>query len=192
VPPLDDDPVEFFASEKEWDAWLAENHETAAGVWVQIAKKETGVASVHYPEVLDTAIAYGWIDAIRRKLDDTHFLQRFTPRGPRSKWSKINRDKAEELIKTKRMKPAGLREVEKAKADGRWAAAYDGQRAMQVPDDLQAELDADPGMTEFFEGLSSQNRYAFLYRLHDAKKPETRARRLAQFVEMLNNRKAFY
>jgi uncharacterized protein YdeI (YjbR/CyaY-like superfamily) len=192
VPPLDDDPVEFFPSEKEWDAWLAENHETAAGVWVQIAKKETGVASVHYPEVLDTAIAYGWIDAIRRKLDDTHFLQRFTPRGPRSKWSKINRDKAEELIKTKRMKPAGLREVEKAKADGRWAAAYDGQRAMQVPDDLQAELDADPGMTEFFEGLSSQNRYAFLYRLHDAKKPETRARRLAQFVEMLKNRKAFY
>ena len=192
MPRIDDDPTEFFASEKEWDAWLADNHESASGVWVRIAKKETGVDSVRYPEVLDTAIAYGWIDHIRRKLDDTHFLQRFTPRGPRSKWSKINRKKAEEMIRSGTMKPAGLREVEKAKADGRWAAAYDGQRTMQVPRDLQAELDADPAMKEFFEGLSSQNRYAFLYRLDDAKKPETRARRFAQFVEMLKKRETFY
>jgi uncharacterized protein YdeI (YjbR/CyaY-like superfamily) len=192
MPRMDDDPVESFASEKEWDLWLARNHESASGVWVKIAKKETGIDSVRYPEVLDTAIAYGWIDAIRRKLDDTHFLQRFTPRGPRSKWSKINRDKAEQLIKSGGMRPAGMREVEKAKADGRWAAAYDGQRGIQVPPDLQAELDADPAMKEFFEGLSSQNRYAFLYRLHDAKKPETRARRFAQFVEMLKKRETFY
>lgn len=192
MPRIDDDPVEFFASEKEWDRWLAKNHESASGVWVKIAKKQAGIDSVRYPEVLDTAIAYGWIDAIRRKLDDTHFLQRFTPRGPRSKWSKINRDKAEKMMRTGTMKPAGMREVEKAKADGRWAAAYDGQRSMQVPPDLQAELDADPGMKEFFEGLSSQNRYAFLYRLHDAKKPETRARRFAQFVEMLKKRETFY
>jgi uncharacterized protein YdeI (YjbR/CyaY-like superfamily) len=192
MPRMDDDPVESFASEKEWDLWLARNHESASGVWVKIAKKETGIDSVRYPEVLDTAIAYGWIDAIRRKLDDTHFLQRFTPRGPRSKWSKINRDKAEQLIKSGGMRPAGMREVEKAKADGRWAAAYDGQRSIQVPPDLQAELDADPAMKEFFEGLSSQNRYAFLYRLHDAKKPETRARRFAQFVEMLKKRETFY
>jgi uncharacterized protein YdeI (YjbR/CyaY-like superfamily) len=192
MPRMDDDPVEFFASEEEWAAWLADNHESAAGVWVKIAKKETGIDSVRYPEVLDTAIAYGWIDAIRRRLDDTHFLQRFTPRGPRSKWSKINREKAEEMMRSGTMTPAGLREVEKAKADGRWAAAYDGQRSMQVPPDLQAELDADPGMKEFFEGLSSQNRYSFLYRLHDAKKPETRARRLAQFVEMLKKRETFY
>jgi uncharacterized protein YdeI (YjbR/CyaY-like superfamily) len=192
MPRMDDDPVEFFASREEWDLWLADNHGSAQGVWVKIAKKETGIDSVRYPEVLDTAIAYGWIDHIRRKLDDTHFLQRFTPRGPRSKWSKINRDKAEEMMRSGTMKPAGVREVEKAKADGRWAAAYDGQRTMQVPPDLQAELDADPGMQEFFDGLSSQNRYAFLYRLHDAKKPETRARRLAQFVEMLKKRETFY
>ena len=192
MPRIEDDPIEFFASQKEWDRWLAANHESATGVWVKIAKKETGLDSVRYPEVLDTAIAYGWIDAVRHKLDDTHFLQRFTPRGPRSKWSKINRDKAEQLIAAGRMTPAGMREVEKAKADGRWAAAYDSQRNMQVPPDLQAELDADPGMKEFFESLSSQNRYAFLYRLHDAKKPETRARRFAQFVEMLKKRETFY
>jgi uncharacterized protein YdeI (YjbR/CyaY-like superfamily) len=192
VPPIDDDPIEFFPSRTEWESWLADNHASASGVWVKIAKKETGLDSVRYPEVLDTAIAYGWIDAIRHKLDDTHFLQRFTPRGPRSKWSKINRDKAEQLIADGRMTPAGMREVEKAKADGRWAAAYESQRTMQVPPDLQAELDADPAMKEFFESLSSQNRYAFLYRLHDAKKPETRARRFAQFVEMLKKRETFY
>jgi uncharacterized protein YdeI (YjbR/CyaY-like superfamily) len=192
MPRMNDDPIEFFATREEWDLWLADNHGSAAGVWVKIAKKETGIDSVRYPEVLDTAIAYGWIDHIRRKLDDAHFLQRFTPRGPRSKWSKINRQKAEEMLRSGTMKPAGVREVEKAKADGRWAAAYDGQRTMQVPPDLQAELDADPGMQEFFDGLSSQNRYAFLYRLHDAKKPETRARRLAQFVEMLKKRETFY
>lgn len=186
------EPTRYFESAEAWDAWLAENHESAAGVRVKIAKKDSGVPTVAYPEVLDIAISYGWIDGVRNAFDETYFLQRFTPRGPRSKWSKINRDKAEELIESGRMKPAGLREVERAKADGRWEAAYDGQRTMGVPDDLQAELDADPGMKEFFEGLSSQNRYAFLYRLHDAKRPETRARRFAQFVEMLKKRETFH
>jgi uncharacterized protein YdeI (YjbR/CyaY-like superfamily) len=188
----ENDPTVFCGTAEEWDAWLVANHETAAGVWLKIAKKGSGVDSARYPEVLDTAIAYGWIDAVRHSHDDTHFLQRFTPRGPRSKWSKINRTKAEKLIAEGRMSERGMREVEKAKADGRWAAAYESQKNMPVPPDLQKELDADPGAREFFESLSSQNRYAILYRLHDAKRPETRERRLKQFVEMLKKRETLH
>jgi uncharacterized protein YdeI (YjbR/CyaY-like superfamily) len=190
--PAGDDPTVFCATAQEWDAWLAANHETAAGVWLRIAKKGSGVESARYPEVLDSAIAYGWIDAVRHADDDTHFLQRFTPRGPRSKWSKINRAKAEKLIAEGRMTERGMREVEKAKADGRWAAAYESQKNMPVPPDLQKELDADPKAREFFDSLSSQNRYAILYRLHDAKRPETRERRLKQFVEMLKKRETLH
>jgi uncharacterized protein YdeI (YjbR/CyaY-like superfamily) len=177
--------METFATDADWEAWLEEHHATSDGVTVRIAKKGSGVATVAYPEVLDTAICFGWIDARRQALDDTFFLQRFTPRRARSRWSKINRDKAEALIAAGRMRPAGLAEVERAKADGRWEAAYAGQRSMTVPDDLQRELDARPEAAEFFAQLSSQNRYAILYRLHDAKRPETRARRLAKFVSML-------
>jgi uncharacterized protein YdeI (YjbR/CyaY-like superfamily) len=187
-----DDPTVFCAALPEWEAWLAANHEAATGVWLRIAKKGSGVDSARYPEVLYSAIAHGWIDAVRHADDDTHFLQRFTPRGARSKWSKINRAKAEKLIAEGRMTERGLREVEKAKADGRWAAAYESQRNMPVPPDLQAELDADPGAREFFESLSSQNRYAILYRLHDAKRPETRERRLRQFVQMLKKRETLH
>ena len=190
--PAGDDPTVFCATAQEWDAWLAANHETATGVWLRIAKKGSGVESARYPEVLDSAIAYGWIDAVRHADDDTHFLQRFTPRGPRSKWSKINRAKAEKLIAEGRMTERGMREVEKAKADGRWAAAYESQKNMPVPPDLQKELDADPKAREFFDSLSSQNRYAILYRLHDAKRPETRERRLKQFVEMLKKRETLH
>ena len=174
-----------FASVAEWERWLEDNHAESDGVWIEIAKKGAGIDSVRYPEVLDTAICFGWIDGRREALDDRWFLQRFTPRRPRSRWSRINRDKAERLIADGRMRPAGLAEVERARADGRWDAAYEGQRAMAVPDDLQRELDARPEAKEFFEGLSSQNRYAILYRLHDAKLPETRARRLEKFVAML-------
>jgi uncharacterized protein YdeI (YjbR/CyaY-like superfamily) len=187
-----DDPTLFCATVEDWDAWLAEHHETATGVWLRIAKKGSGIDSARYPEVLDAAIACGWIDAVRHKDDDQHFLQRFTPRGPRSKWSKINRAKAEKLIAEGRMSERGLREVEKAKADGRWEAAYDSHRTMTVPPDLQRELDADPAAREFFESLNSQNRYAILYRLHDAKRPETRERRLNQFVTMLKERKKLH
>jgi uncharacterized protein YdeI (YjbR/CyaY-like superfamily) len=174
-----------FASAAEWEAWLTKNHSVSAGIWVRIAKKGTAIESVRYPEVLDSAICFGWIDARRRALDDAHFLQRFTPRRPRSKWSRINREKAEALIAAGRMRPAGLAEVERARADGRWDAAYEGPRRMTVPDDLQRELDARPKAAAFFADLSSQNRYAILYRLQDAKRPETRARRLATFVAML-------
>jgi uncharacterized protein YdeI (YjbR/CyaY-like superfamily) len=180
----DDLPTLPFAGPAEWEAWLEDNHESA-GVRVKIAKKGSGIDSVRYPEVLDSAIAFGWIDGVRNALDDEYFLQKFTPRAKRSKWSKINRDKAEALIAAGRMRPPGLAEVERAKADGRWEAAYDGQKKMEVPADLQAELDARPSAAEFFAGLSSQNRYAILFRLHDAKRPETRARRLEKFVAML-------
>jgi uncharacterized protein YdeI (YjbR/CyaY-like superfamily) len=174
-----------FESDAAWESWLEANHATADEVWVKIAKKGTGIPTVAYPEVLDTALCFGWIDGQRKPLDDKYFLQRFTPRRARSRWSKINRDKVQALTAAGRMRPAGLAEVERAKADGRWDAAYAGQRAMTVPDDLQRELDARPQAAAFFATLSSQNRYAILYRLQDAKRPETRARRLAKFVAML-------
>ena len=142
--------------------------------------------------MLETALCFGWIDGRREGLDDTWFLQRFTPRRGRSKWSRINRDTVERLTGEGRMRPAGLVEVERAKADGRWAAAYEGQRSTSVPDDLRRELEARPAAREFFETLTSQNRYAILYRLQDAKRPETRARRLAQFVEMLERGETVY
>jgi uncharacterized protein YdeI (YjbR/CyaY-like superfamily) len=179
-----DVPVAF-ANARAWASWLDEHHATSSGIWIQIAKKGAGIASVHYPEVLDVALAYGWIDAVRRSRDATTFLQRFTPRGPRSVWSKINRAKALALIASGAMKPAGLAEVQRAKKDGRWAAAYEGQKNAKVPDDLAAALAADPRAAAFFAALDSQNRYAILFRLHGAKKAETRARRLAHFVEML-------
>jgi uncharacterized protein YdeI (YjbR/CyaY-like superfamily) len=177
--------VRTFASDADWEAWLQEHHATSDGLWVKIAKKGSGITTVAYPEVLDAAICFGWIDGQRRAFDEQYFLQRFTPRRARSRWSQINRDKAEALIASGRMRPAGLAEVERAKADGRWDAAYGGQRAMTVPEDLQRELDARPSAAAFFAELSSQNRYAILYRLHDAKRPETRARRLEKFVAML-------
>jgi uncharacterized protein YdeI (YjbR/CyaY-like superfamily) len=174
-----------FATTEAWERWLEDNHAEADGVWVKIAKKGTGIESVRYPEVLIGALCFGWIDARRQSLDEQWFLQRFTPRRSRSPWSKINRDHAERLIAEGRMRPAGLAEVERAKADGRWDAAYDGQARIAVPEDLQAELDARPGAKAFFDGLDSRNRYAILYRLQEAKKPETRARRLGKFVAML-------
>ena len=175
----------LFPSVTEWEGWLEDNHSDSAGVWVKLAKKGTGIESVRYPEVLESALCFGWIDGRRQTLDERYFLQRFTPRRARSKWSRINRETAERLIAEGRMRPAGLAEVERARADGRWKAAYEGQKRMQVPPDLQRELDTRPAAKAFFAKLSSQNRYAILYRLNDAKKPETRARRLMKFVAML-------
>ena len=178
-------PEIFFPSGAEWEDWLADNHAQSDGVWVKIAKKGSGIDSVRYPEVLECALCFGWIDGRREALDELHFLQRFTPRRPRSRWSRINREKAEQLIADDRMRPAGLAEVERARADGRWKAAYEGQKSINVPDDLRRELDARPKAKAFFAELSSQNRYAILYRLDEAKRPETRARRLEKFVAML-------
>jgi uncharacterized protein YdeI (YjbR/CyaY-like superfamily) len=181
-----------FESDAHWEAWLQEHHATSDGVWVKIAKKGSGIPTVAYPEVLDTALCFGWIDGQRKALDDRYFLQRFTPRRARSRWSQVNRNKVAALTKAGRMRPAGLAEVERAKADGRWDAAYAGVRTMEVPDDLQRELDARPDAAAFFATLNSQNRYSILYRLHDAKRPETRARRLAKFVAMLEAGETIY
>jgi uncharacterized protein YdeI (YjbR/CyaY-like superfamily) len=185
-------PTLPFASDAAWEAWLEDNHARVGGVWVKVAKKGTGIESVHYPAVLETALCFGWIDGRRESFDERYFLQRFTPRRARSKWSRINREKAERLIADGRMRAAGMAEVERAKADGRWVAAYEGQRRITVPDDLQRELDARPEAKAFFEQLSSQNRYAILYRLQDAKRPETRVRRLAKFVAMLERGEAIH
>jgi uncharacterized protein YdeI (YjbR/CyaY-like superfamily) len=181
-----------FESDADWEAWLEEHHATADGVWVKIAKKGTGIPTVAYPEVLDTALCFGWIDGQRKALDDQYFLQRFTPRRARSRWSQVNRDKVAALTKAGRMRPAGIAEVERAKADGRWDAAYASVRTMEVPADLQRELDARPQAAAFFATLNSQNRYSILYRLHDAKRPETRARRLEKFVAMLEAGETLY
>ena len=181
-----------FADAAAWEAWLEQNHTLPEGVWIRIAKKGSGIASVRYPEVLEIALCFGWVDGQRKPLDETWFLQRFTPRRAGSRWSRINRDKAEELIAAGRMRPAGLAEVQRARADGRWAAAYEGQASMSVPEDLQRELDARPCARAVFETLSSQNRYAILYRLDDAKRPETRSRRLAKFLTMLEAGETLY
>jgi len=174
-----------FPSAAAWHGWLEEHHSASPGVWVKIAKKGSGIESVHYPQALESALCFGWIDGRRRAFDEQYFLQHFTRRRSRSRWSQINRDTAELLISEDRMEPAGLAEVQRARDDGRWDAAYAGQKSMEVPQDLQRELDASPPAAEFFAGLTSQNRYAILYRLHDAKRPGTRARRLATFVAML-------
>lgn len=181
----DDLPIMLFVSLAELEDWLEEHHARSDGLWLKIAKKASGVESVSYAEALEVALCFGWIDSQKRGFDEKHFLQRFTPRRPRGKWSRNNRDAAEELIATGKMRPAGLAEVEAAKADGRWQAAYAGQRTAEVPDDLQRELDANPTARESFARLDSANRYAILYRLNDAKKPETRERRLRKFVAML-------
>jgi uncharacterized protein YdeI (YjbR/CyaY-like superfamily) len=181
-----------FASKDAFAAWLDAEHAQADGVWIKFAKKGTGIETIVYAEALDVALCYGWIDGQVKRSDDRYYLQKFTPRRARSRWSKINVGKATKLIEAGHMRPAGLAEVERAKADGRWDAAYDSPSRIEVPPDLQAELDKHPDAAEFFASLNSQNRYAILYRLHDAKKPATRARRLEQFVGMLKRRETVW
>ncbi|HEY7358326.1 MAG TPA: YdeI/OmpD-associated family protein [Ktedonobacterales bacterium] len=179
-------PILSFETPQSWETWLNEQHITSKGLWLKIAKKETGIPSISYAEALDVALCYGWIDGQKAALDDQFWLQKFTPRGPKSGWSKINREKAEALTAAGRMQPAGLRQVELARADGRWAAAYESQRAIGVPDDFQRELDQHPQAQAFFRTLNSANRYAVLYRIQTAKKPETRAARIQKLIEMLD------
>lgn len=187
-----DPPIVPFASQQQWEVWLDANHAISKGVWLKIAKKGTAIATVSYEEALDIALCYGWIDGQKASFDEEFWLQRFTPRGKRSRWSKVNRAKVADLTEQGRMKSAGLAEVERATRDGRWDDAYEGQRNATVPEDLQSELDKNPEARAFFASLDSRNRYAVLYRVHDAKKPETRARRIEQFIAMLNERKKVY
>ena len=188
----DGKPVLAFASQAEWEAWLDAEHASSDGVWVKFAKKGSGVETVVYAEALEVALCYGWIDSQVARLDERFYLQKFTPRRSRSKWSRINRDKIEELTKQGRMKPAGLEQVDLAKADGRWEAAYASPANVEIPDDLQAALGASPKAAEFWAGLSKSNRYAIVFQLEDAKKPETRARRLEKFVGMLERGEKLY
>jgi len=173
-------PTVAFASRTAWKTWLGKHHDTSSGVWLKIAKSGRPVSTVTYADALDVALSYGWIDGQKNKLDDDYWLQRFCPRTPRSRWSKINCAKALDLIETGQMRLAGLRE------------AYDSQRTAAVPSDLQDALDRNATARRFFATLDSANRYAILYRIHDAKRPETRARRIEQYVAMLSERKKIH
>ncbi len=178
-------PVRSFRSQDAWETWLEKNHASANGILLKFAKKDSGKVSITYLEAVEIALCFGWIDGQSRSVDENHWVQRFTPRRARSKWSQINCGRALRLIEAGRMRPAGLKEVEAARKDGRWDAAYASPRNSTVPDDLQAALAKRPRALANFAKLDSKNRYALLYRVQDARKPETRARRIQAFVEML-------
>jgi len=192
VPPASDYPIVLFADRTAFREWLSEHHFLQRGLWLQIAKAASPLQSVSYDEALDIALSFGWIDGQKRSHDAESFLQKFTPRQKRSPWSKRNRERAERLTEAGEMHSAGLAAVEAAKADGRWDRAYDSPGTMTVPADLQAALDDHPEARAFFETLKGANRYAILYRIQTAVKPETRARRIAQFVAMLGRRETLH
>ncbi len=181
-----------FDTQQDWEAWLKEHHADTRGIWLKIAKKEARAPSVSYAEALEGALCYGWIDGQKAAFDDKYWLQKFTQRGAKSIWSKVNCGKAEALIAEGRMQPAGLRQVELAKSDGRWKRAYESQSKITIPDDFQSELDKNPKAKDFFSTLDSANRYAFLFRIHAAKKPETRSAKIQKFVEMLNQQQKLH
>lgn len=178
-------PIMLFADPEAWTSWLETNHAAERGVWLQLAKKASGIASVTYHEALDVALCYGWIDGQKKPYDEKTWLQKFTPRGAKSVWSQINREKVQRLIEQGAMRPAGQATVDLAKQDGRWEAAYASQRTMTVPPDFQAALDGNLAARDFFDTLNRANRYAFLFRIETAKKAETRARRIQEFIAML-------
>jgi uncharacterized protein YdeI (YjbR/CyaY-like superfamily) len=178
-------PLQPFASKTKWADWLAKQHAKSSGIWLKLAKKDSGIKSVAYEEALDVALCYGWIDGQKKGFDDKYWLQKFTPRGPKSIWSKINTEKAEKLIADGEMKPAGLKAIEAAKQDGRWDAAYASQKNITTPEDFEAALEKSKKAKAAFAKLKSAERYSFLFRIHHAKKPETRARHIQNFVEML-------
>ena len=185
-------PIMSFETQEDWERWLTEHHTGTKGVWLKIAKKETGIPSVNYSEALDSALCYGWIDGQKASFDGQYWLQKFTPRRPKSIWSKVNCDKATALIAEGRMQPAGIRQVELAKADGRWESAYESQSKIAIPADFQSELDKNQKAKDFFSALDSINRYAILFRIHSAKKPATRSARINKFIEMLSNNQKIY
>jgi uncharacterized protein YdeI (YjbR/CyaY-like superfamily) len=177
-------PTLSFADPRAFSDWLVDHHASSRGFWMKLAKKASGVVSITYAEAVDVALAWGWIDGQKQRADEASWLQKFTPRGARSVWSKINREKALALIESGAMRPTGLAEVERAKKDGRWEAAYDSPKQATVPDDLAAALAANAKAEAFFAKLDARNRYAVLWRVQTAKKPETRQKRIAEFVAM--------
>lgn len=178
-------PILLFEKPGDWAAWLEEHRATAPGLWLRLAKKAADLQSISYAEALEVALCYGWIDGLKKSYDDSSWLQKFTPRGKKSLWSKINREKAEALIKSGQMKPSGLQEIERARQDGRWEAAYDSPKNATVPEDFQAELERNPKAKAFFESLNNTNRYAVLWRIQTATKAETRTKRMQQLLAML-------
>ena len=179
-------------SQQAWEAWLETHQADTPGVWLKMAKKATGIRSVTYAEAVESALCFGWIDGQSKSLDESHWIQKFTPRRAKSNWSSVNREKVTALIAAGRMRPAGQRQIDLAKADGRWDAAYDPQRTIEVPPDLQSAFDAHPEARAFFETLDGRNRYAVLYRIQTAKRPETRAARIQKFAEMLAQGQKIY
>lgn len=180
------EPRLTFPNQKEWENWLTQNGDTSPGIWLRLAKKGAGQPTLTYGQAVESALCYGWIDGQKQAESDEYWLQRFTRRSAKSIWSKLNKERAEALIAAGRMRPSGMREIEKAKADGRWEAAYTSPSNSVVPDDLQAALDAHPKASAFFATLNGRNRYAILFRIQNAKKPETRARKIDEFIGMLN------
>jgi len=179
--------VMLFANQQGWDDWLSSHSGASPGLWLRLAKQSAAYRSVSYQQAIDIALCHGWIDGQKKSFDDESWLQKFTPRGPNSVWSKLNRAKALALIEQGRMRPSGLAAVERAKQNGRWDAAYDSHRTAEPPSDFLAALDQSPEAKAFFATLNSQNRYAVLYRIQTAKKSETRQKRIAQFISMLEN-----
>ena len=181
-----------FASASGWREWLGSNHASSSGAWLRLAKKGAAEPSLSYDEAVEVALCYGWIDGQARRENEHYWLQSYTPRGRRSVWSKRNREKALALIASDKMQAAGLAEVERAQADGRWDAAYDSPKTITVPPDLEAALEATPSARTFFDTLDGQNRYSILLRVQTAKRPETRARRIENFIAMLAANKKLY
>lgn len=190
--PSDGLPVMLFETQTDFEAWLDEHHASSSGAWLRLAKKASGLRSLSYAEAVEAGLCFGWIDGQKKGYDERSWLQRFTPRGPQSIWSKVNRAKVEALIAAGGVRPAGLAAVERARQNGRWDAAYDPASTATVPEDLQAALDASDRADAFFKTLSGANRYALLFRIQTAKKPETRARRIQEFIAMLERGEKLY
>jgi uncharacterized protein YdeI (YjbR/CyaY-like superfamily) len=183
-------PIVQHPDQSSWEDWLESHHGDQAGAWLKLAKKNAPTPTVTFAQALESALCYGWIDGQISRYDEHHYLQRFTPRKPRSKWSQINREKVTRLIEGGRMKPPGLAQIEAAKADGRWDDAYAPQSQIEVPDDFQRALDANQAAKQFFQTLTGSRRYAFLYRLHHVKAPDRREKRIADYIERLSQGRA--
>lgn len=188
----DNYPTLVCKESKSFEKWLAKNHAKAEGVWLKMAKAKSGIPSVSHPEALEIALCYGWIDGLRRSMDKDYFVQKFTPRRKNSMWSVINKQKVDSLIKAGRMKKAGLVAIEDARKNGRWESAYDSQKVITIPDDLQEALDRNRKAKAFFAKLNSQNRYAILFRIGKVKRADTRARKIEEYVGMLQRHETIY
>jgi uncharacterized protein YdeI (YjbR/CyaY-like superfamily) len=185
-------PVLFFDDQVSWENWLEKNHDTSLGIKLQIAKKKTGIVSVSYDEALEIALCYGWIDSRKDTFDEKTWLQRFTPRGAKSIWSKVNKEKAELLIADERMKPAGFKAIETAKQTGKWIEAYEPQSSASLPEDFELKLNHNLKAKAFYETLDRQNKYAIIFRINSAKKKETRVKRIQKFLQMLEKGEKIY